>query len=627
MPSTPARTKTEPAAVRFYGAAHQLLHSHDPEILIAGPAGTGKSLSVLMKAHVICETKPGVRALMVRKTRASLSESALATFERDVLPESHPARRGSQRSHRHSYNYPNGSQIILGGMDRASRIMSTEFDLIFVQEATELDENDWESLSSRLRNNKLKFQQLIGDCNPSFPTHWLRQRCLAGRTVLLESKFEDNPLLFDAGANDWTEFGRTYIDRLDRLTGVRKERLRYGRWAAAEGLIYTDWSERLHLIDRFRPPPDWRRLWVCDFGFVNAFAWQLWAIDGDGRMYLTKEIYKTGTLVEDHAKAILAATQNEPRPVAIVTDHDAEDAQTLAKHLGMTTTRANKNVSAGIQAVQSRLRPAGDGRPRLFVMRDALRQRDPALVEAKLPTCLAEEITGYVWDPGKKSGEAPVKLHDHAMDAMRYAAAFLDLKGGPPGSVRLLTFNSGGRRPGESIREPRLRIAVVDRATLAGWEVGEEHAGLLINFAPPDGDTALPPHKIANLLDHCTATFPDVVPTEYDDEQWTAPIAPWNRPGSELLLDANRDIGPVWRFVCTARHPPPKMIVFVGTDPADRRPETAALTFADRLGCGRGVLFRPGQDWSCNMRTKPPNTYLAEVIRHHFFGWMPPRAR
>ena len=34
-----------------YGAARELFHMHDPEILMAGPAGTGKSLAKVVKGN------------------------------------------------------------------------------------------------------------------------------------------------------------------------------------------------------------------------------------------------------------------------------------------------------------------------------------------------------------------------------------------------------------------------------------------------------------------------------------------------------------------------------------------------------------------------------------------------
>jgi phage terminase large subunit len=101
----------------------------------------------------------------------------------------------------------------------------------------------------------------------------------------------------------------------------------------------------------------------------------------------------------------------------------------------MRTLPARKEVSPGIQAVQARLRKAGDGRPRVYVVRDALVRRDPELADAGKPTCFVEEITGYVWakgPDGKAAKEAPEKVNDHAMDTFRYVVAQADL-GGRPG--------------------------------------------------------------------------------------------------------------------------------------------------------------------------------------------------
>ena len=61
-----------------------------------------------------------------------------------------------------------------------------------------------------------------------------------------------------------------------------------------------------------------------------------------------------------------------------------------------------------------------DGKPRLFFVRDAVIERDPALVEAKRPACTSEEIDGYVWQSGVARTEHPVKENDHGMDPMRY---------------------------------------------------------------------------------------------------------------------------------------------------------------------------------------------------------------
>jgi phage terminase large subunit len=88
------------------------------------------------------------------------------------------------------YRMKNGSSIVIGGMDKPSRIMSTEYDVVYVQEATELTEDELEHIITRLRNGMLPYQQLLMDCNPSTPTHWLLLRCRRGTTVMLNSTHE-----------------------------------------------------------------------------------------------------------------------------------------------------------------------------------------------------------------------------------------------------------------------------------------------------------------------------------------------------------------------------------------------------------------------------------------------------
>src|SRR5690606_13451587 len=122
----------------------------------------------------------------------------------------------------------------------------------------------------------------------------------------------------------------------------------------------------------------------------------------------------------DPRRAYHGRVWHAPKPRAIICDHDAGDRALLARELGMSTTAANKTVTTGIQAVQARLRPTGDGLPRLVLLRDAVVERDDELVEAKRPTSTQEEVTGYVWDtgPGKPPKETPVKEDDHGMDAV-----------------------------------------------------------------------------------------------------------------------------------------------------------------------------------------------------------------
>lgn len=454
------------------GAAREIFSTRAPEVLVAGPAGTGKSRAILEKLHLICLLSPNVRVLMVRRTLESLKTSALVTWERDVIKEAKldgtVTYYGGSVREPAQYRYSNGSSVAMAGLDKPDKVMSTEWDIIYVQEAAELpDEDAWLALSSRLRNGAISFQQLIADCNPSHPTHWLKLRCEAGQTLMLHSRHEDNPRYFaecgpdDEGARPYdgsptghvrmTEQGKEYIARLDALSGVRKLRLRDGIWAAAEGVIYEEFDLAVHVVKPFKIPEHWRRAWSVDFGYVHPFVLQDWAIDPDDRLILVREIYHSQRLVEDHAREMRAICGLGPidpitgrtqphkgrlvtgwdatRPYIIICDHDAEDRATLERHLGWPTRPASKNVSDGIQATAARLRLDGRGKPRMVFFEGATVKRDQLLLDNKKPASTVEEFPAYVWhDKGK---DEPLKEMDDGMDAVRYMVMERDVQPRP----------------------------------------------------------------------------------------------------------------------------------------------------------------------------------------------------
>lgn len=447
---------TEPVVkeLRLRGAARAALECRDKEFLLAGAAGTGKSFACLWKAHLMCLRNPGMKALLVRKTHVSLTATGLATFKEHVAADALAAGIvrwfGGSGSEPPGFKYSNGSTISVGGLDNPTKIMSSEYDFIYAQEATELTPDDWEKCTTRLRNGKVSFQQLASDCNPDAPDHWLKKRCDEGRTTMLYALHTDNPRLFD-DAGSPTVKGSAYLDTLSRLSGVRKLRLYGGVWAAAEGVIYEGWDPAVHIIERKQLPRDWTRLWAIDFGYTNPFVWQMWCLDPDGRLILEREIYRSQRIVTDHAQQILeVVTSNRdrvynadgtidaqrsrwiyPKPLRIICDHDAEDRATLDRALEMGTTPATKTVSDGLQAVMQRLEVQPDGLPRLMVCRTALVDRDEGLAERGLPLGLIGEVTGYVWETaadGKPSKDRPLKLNDHSMDTMRYVVADQDLR-------------------------------------------------------------------------------------------------------------------------------------------------------------------------------------------------------
>jgi phage terminase large subunit len=137
----------------LYGGVAEGFNSRAEECLIAGPAGNGKTVANLLRVYWICRKYPRARVLIVRKTRESLTESVLVTWERDILGPTHPilVNRPILRRVRQSYTFANGSTVIVGGIDKPGKILSSEYDLIYCPEVTDLNVEDWETLGGRLR--------------------------------------------------------------------------------------------------------------------------------------------------------------------------------------------------------------------------------------------------------------------------------------------------------------------------------------------------------------------------------------------------------------------------------------------------------------------------------------------
>ena len=380
----------EARAYQPLGAAEALFYSHDRVVLIEGPAGTGKTRAICEKCHLICQDVPNVRILWVRATRASMTESVLVTFEEKVLTPDDPVKSGPQRQNRHSYKYPNGAEIIVGGLDKPERIMSTEYDIICVFEATETRENDWEMLLTRGRNGVLPYQQQIADCNPSHQRHWLIMRARSGKMRHLQSRHSDNPAIT-----------REYLaDLANNLSGHRRARLFEGLWVAAEGLVYP---RAEGCFCTHTEPQTGALVGGIDFGWSDPFcalgATRYRSDDERWHIYVWYERYKTQCTIGEHARAL---------PGGFVWYDDPSQPGSIVEvnRAGHKTRKAINDILIGVNAVNSRI------------------EADTLHISERC-RALRAEINAYHY-PEDKSSEKPVDEFNHACDALRYLVMGVD---------------------------------------------------------------------------------------------------------------------------------------------------------------------------------------------------------
>jgi hypothetical protein len=297
-----------------HGAPAQLFESRDHrEVVLVGPADTGKSRACLELLHRDALAWPNSRQLFARATRESMTQTGMVTFETKVLPDGclggatsdKPIKWNSQKQ---QYEYPNGAVIAVAGLDDPEKTFSAEYDRIYVQEANRLTLDDWESLLRALRHGVIPPRgQLIADMHPQYELHWLHQRCDAGIALELSAKHEDNPSLT-----------AERLDVLAAMTGTRRQRLYLGkRVADVEGSYYGALLEEARatgrvvrglLIDPNRPVYTSWDLGVADF--TTIWFWQVFGAEravvdyyemaGEGLAHYAKVLLRKGYLYGGH---------------------------------------------------------------------------------------------------------------------------------------------------------------------------------------------------------------------------------------------------------------------------------------------------------------------------------------
>lgn len=393
--------------VTLRGGALQLWRSKDTEVILAGPADTGKTWAALHKLDALMWKYPGSQAAIVRKTQKSLYGTVCQTFQNKVINRESISIYGGDKTP-DRYIYPKGSIIWLGGMDNPDKVLSSERDFIYVNQSEELEEGDWETLRTRCsgRAGNAPYSQLYGDCNPGGSKHWIRERTQRGSLTLLQSKHKDNPELYDE-TGKLTEQGKIRLSALESLTGVRRKRLLEGIWATAEGAVYDMFDPQVHVVER--PLSEFKQFGLAvDEGYTNPQVILLIGEDSDDRWHVISEYYERGKLPSE----VVVAAQK------LCFDYSAYLAAVDAAAAGLIADLQNANVPAiaakgrvldGIYAIQDRLAIQKDDKPRLTVA--------PACVNT------INEFESYQWKTGK---DEPLKENDHSMDALRY---YNDAKG------------------------------------------------------------------------------------------------------------------------------------------------------------------------------------------------------
>lgn len=192
------------------------------------------------------------------------------------------------------------------------------------------------------------------------------------------------------------------------------------RRPSRRGLVYADFNRDVH-VRAFGRNPEWPTYAAFDFGFENPFVCLFLQLDPDDRLWVFEEHYRRGRTTYEHGQALRDrfARYGIRRAWG---DPSGADARATLHRLGLPVAPGGGSLSAGIEEVRRRLKVSAEaGRPRL-------------VVAAACPNLIREFETYHYPDPRADGGasEEPVKVDDHAMDALRYACWALRGRPGVP---------------------------------------------------------------------------------------------------------------------------------------------------------------------------------------------------
>ena len=317
-------------------------------------------------------------------------------------------RVGNIRSDNSCYMF--GERVFCLGADNVNhvdRIRGSSIKYCYGDEVATWHPEVFEMLKSRLDRPCSCFD---GALNPQSPNHWLKEFLDSDADIYAQHyTIFDNPFL-----------PPEFVDNLckEYEGTVYYQRYILGEWALAEGLIYPMYQEAIAEAPLWKEDEVRRYALSIDYGTMNAFAALLWELHG-GVWYAVRGYYYSGRDTgiqktdEEYAQALdkmladVFKWQEEHlvygsrEKLETIIDPSAASFITLLRKRGKYKVRhATNDVADGIRETATALKTG--------------------LV--KICECCKDtlnEIQGYVWDE-TVINDAPVKVNDHAMDALRY---------------------------------------------------------------------------------------------------------------------------------------------------------------------------------------------------------------
>lgn len=360
----------------------------DKKIVVnVGGTRSSKTYSILLLflTRLINHGIANLRFLICRKTSPSLKKSVKKTFD-EIVEKLNLNNILLENKQMMEYNYLKSS-LIFSGIDEASKIRSTEFNYIFMEEADEFTYEDFRVLILRLsRQNPIGRNQIFLAFNPVDSNSWIKKMFFDKENkdcAIIHSTYKDNPFLSE-----------DYIKMIEQLKEEDPEYWKIyglGEFAKISSLIYDE------PVIVSEIPETEEVIYGLDFGFTNPTALVEVRIK-EKDIYVKELLYETNLTNEQLINKLKELIQDKTRPIYA----DAEEPARIEEiyQAGFNIFPSEKKVKDGID----------------FVKRFKIHCTNEDVNFLK-------EIRTYKWQNDRQGNiiDKPVKFNDHLLDALRYA--------------------------------------------------------------------------------------------------------------------------------------------------------------------------------------------------------------
>lgn len=263
-----------------------LKSKHRYAVLLGG-AGSGKSIAAVQKIILRITTESGHRILCVRKVATTLRNSIYQTLVDQFSYYGILDEFTINKSEMRFTHNPTGNEILLHGMDDQEKIKSIAgITSVWCEEATELDEVDFNQLELRVRGETENYKQFIITFNPINEQHWLKKRffdTFDEDVYFIKTTFKDNAFLDE-------EYRKHLIERVKINPNLYKVYV-LGEWGKVDfgGEFLKCWKSNVH-VGKYKYNPELALYLSFDENVNPYFPCGFFQVDENNRTLMVHEI-------------------------------------------------------------------------------------------------------------------------------------------------------------------------------------------------------------------------------------------------------------------------------------------------------------------------------------------------